>query len=59
MWLDRRITMDLGMIHLITRLSMKGPNPQQFYPGKATDLSLAQRIKEAYSDVEKGSEDTR
>ena len=27
MWLDWRITMDLELIHLITGLSMKGPNP--------------------------------
>jgi hypothetical protein len=46
--------MDLAMIHLITRLSMQGPDPHQFYPGKTSDRSLAQRIKEEYGDVEKG-----
>jgi hypothetical protein len=35
-------------IHLIT-----GPEPQQFYLGKALDCSLAQCIKEAYNEVEK------
>jgi hypothetical protein len=54
MWLDRRITMDLALIHLITGLSMQGPDPQQFYPGKASDRSLEQCIKEAYGEVEKG-----
>jgi hypothetical protein len=34
---------------------MKGIDPQQFYPGKASDRSLAQRIKEAYNEVEKGN----
>jgi len=33
---------------------MKGYDPQQFYPGKALDRSLAQHIKEAYGEVEKG-----
>jgi hypothetical protein len=33
---------------------VKGPDPQQFYPGKVVDRSLAQRIKEAYGEVEKG-----
>jgi hypothetical protein len=53
-WLDWRITVDLALIHQITGLSMKGPDPQQFYPGKASDRSLAQHIKEAYDEVEKG-----
>jgi hypothetical protein len=53
-WLDRHVTMDMVLIHLITGLSMQGPDPQQFYPGKAADLSLAQRIKEDYGNVEKG-----
>jgi hypothetical protein len=46
--------MDLVLIHLITGLSMQGPNPQQFYPGKTSYRSLAQHIKEYYGDVEKG-----
>jgi hypothetical protein len=33
---------------------MQGPDPQDFYPGKATDHALAQRIKDTYGDVEKG-----
>jgi hypothetical protein len=45
---------DPTLIHQITGLSMKGPNPQQFYLGKASDRSLAQCIKEAYGEVEKG-----
>jgi hypothetical protein len=53
-WLDRRITVDLTMIHRITGLSMQGPDPQEFYPGKASDRTLAQRIKDTYNDVEKG-----
>jgi hypothetical protein len=54
LWLDRHVTMDPALIHFITGLSMQGPDPQQFYPGKAADRSLAQRIKEDYGDVEKG-----
>jgi hypothetical protein len=42
------------LIHWITVLSVKGPDPQQFYPGKDSDRSLSQRIKEAYGEVEKG-----
>jgi hypothetical protein len=33
---------------------MQGPKSQEFYPGKAFDCALAQRIKETYDDVEKG-----
>jgi hypothetical protein len=54
LWLDRRITVDPTLIHLITGLSMQGPDPQKFYRGKTSDRSLAQRIKELYGDVEKG-----
>jgi len=45
---------DLTLIHLITGLSMQRPDPHRFYPGKTSDFSLVQRIKEAYGDVEKG-----
>jgi hypothetical protein len=45
---------DPMLIHRITGLSMQGPDPHQFYPGKAADRSLAQWIKEVYGDVEKG-----
>jgi hypothetical protein len=54
MWLDRCIIMDPVLIHLITGLSMQGPDPQQFYPRKTSDHSLEQCIKEDYGDVEKG-----
>jgi hypothetical protein len=54
LWLDRRITVDTALIHQITGLSMKGPEPQKFYPGKPSNPSLAQRIKESYGKVEKG-----
>jgi hypothetical protein len=53
LWLDRRITVDPVLIHQITRLSMQGPDPQYFYPGKVVDHALAQRIKNTYGDVEK------
>jgi hypothetical protein len=54
LWLDRCMTVDLTLIHMITGLSMQGPDPQQFYPGKAADRSQVQHIKETYDDVEKG-----
>jgi hypothetical protein len=54
LWLDRRITVDLMLIHLIIGLSMQGPDTRKFYPGKTSDRSLVQRIKEAYGNVEKG-----
>jgi len=44
--------MDLALIHLITKLSMQGPDPHQFYPGKTSNHSLAQQIKEEYGNVE-------
>jgi hypothetical protein len=33
---------------------MQGPDPQDFYPEKASDHALAQIIKDTYGDVEKG-----
>jgi hypothetical protein len=55
LWLYRCITINLVLIHTITRLSMQGPDPQDFYPGKVVDRSLAQKIKDIYGDVEKGT----
>jgi hypothetical protein len=46
--------MDPSLIHLIIGPSMQGSDPQKFYPGKTSDLSLAQRIKEDYGNAEKG-----
>jgi hypothetical protein len=51
--------MDPTLIHRIIGLSVKGPDPKQFYPGKASDCSLALCIKEDYEEVEKGNEVTR
>jgi hypothetical protein len=55
LWLDHRITVDPMLINQITGLSMQGPDPQDFYPGKSMDRALAQRIKDTYDDVEKGT----
>ena len=43
------------LINRIMGLSMQGPDPQDFYPRKAIDRALAQRIKDTYGDVEKGT----
>jgi len=56
LWLDRHITVDPALIQRITRLIMQGPDPQDFYPGKAADHALAQTIKDTYGDVEKGKQ---
>jgi hypothetical protein len=53
-WLNCHITVDPTLINQIRGLSMQGPDPQDFYPEKTMDLSLAQRIKDTYEDVEKG-----
>jgi hypothetical protein len=55
LWLNRRITVDPTLINRITGLSMQGPDPQDFYPRKTSDRALAQRIKDTYDDVEKGT----
>jgi hypothetical protein len=55
LWLDRRITVDPALINRITRLSMQGLDPHEYYSGKTADHALAQKIKEAYGDVEKGA----
>jgi hypothetical protein len=54
LWLDRCITVDRTFIHRITGLSMQGPDPHEFYPGKATNRALAHKIKDTYGDVKKG-----
>jgi hypothetical protein len=54
LWLDMHMTVDPRLIHMIIGLSVQGPDPHQFYPGKVSDHSLAQCIKETYDDVEKG-----
>jgi hypothetical protein len=41
LWLDRHITMDSTLIHLIIGLSMQGLDPQQFYLGNTSDHFLA------------------
>jgi hypothetical protein len=41
LWLDIRITIDPSLIHRINGLSMQGPDPQDFYPGKVADRALA------------------
>jgi hypothetical protein len=33
---------------------MQGDDPHDFYPGKAMERALAQRIKDTYDDVKKG-----
>ena len=53
--LDRCITVDPTLIDRITRLSMQGPNPHDFYPGKDAERAVAQRIKDTDGDVEKGT----
>jgi hypothetical protein len=55
LWLNRRITVDPTLINQIIGLIMQGLGPQDFYPGKTMDLSLAQNIKDTYKDVEKGT----
>jgi hypothetical protein len=55
LWLDRHIIVDLMLIHRITSLSIQGIDPQEFYPVKATDHTLAHKIKDTYGDVEKGT----
>jgi hypothetical protein len=53
---DRIIIVDPTLIHGIIGLSLKVSDPQQFYLGKTSNRLLAQRIKEAYGEVEKGKQ---
>jgi hypothetical protein len=55
LWLYHCIKVNPTLINQITGLSMQGPDPQDFYPGKAMDHTLAQRIKDTYEHVEKGT----
>jgi hypothetical protein len=54
LWLNYRITVDPVLINQIIGISMQGPDPHDYYPGKTVDCALSQNIKEAYGDVEKG-----
>jgi hypothetical protein len=55
LWLNYRIIVDPMLINQITELSMQGPDPQEFYPEKSMDRTLAQKIKDNYGNVEKGT----
>jgi hypothetical protein len=55
LWLNHRIIVDPMLINWITGISMQGPDPHDYYPGKTADRALAQKIKEAYGDVEEGA----
>jgi hypothetical protein len=55
LWPYRHITIDPMLIHRITGLSMQGTDPQDFYPGKFVDRALAQKIKDTYGNIEKGT----
>jgi hypothetical protein len=47
--------MDSTLINQIIGMSMQGPDQHYFYPGKTSDRALAQKIKETYGDVDKGT----
>jgi hypothetical protein len=55
LWLYKHITVDPTLIHRIPILSIQGPDPKEFYPVKAADHGLEQRIKDTYGDVDKGT----
>jgi hypothetical protein len=55
LWLNHRIIVDPTLINGITGLGMQGLDPHDYYPGKTADCALAQNIKEAYGDVDKGA----
>jgi hypothetical protein len=40
LWLNCHITVDPMLINYITGLIMQGPDPQDFYHGKAMDRAL-------------------
>jgi hypothetical protein len=40
LWLDHRITVDPTLINRIIGLSMQGPDPHEYYPGKTVDCAL-------------------
>jgi hypothetical protein len=55
LWIDHCITVERTLIHRITGLSMQGLDLQEFYSRKVADHALAQKIKDTYGDVEKGT----
>jgi hypothetical protein len=56
MWLKSCITIDPALINKITEPSMQGPDPHEYYLGNTMDHALSQNIKEAYGNVEKGTQ---
>jgi hypothetical protein len=54
LWLDHHINIDPVLINRINRLRMQGPDPHDYYPRKTAKDALAQKIKEAYGDGDKG-----
>jgi hypothetical protein len=45
LWLNHRINVYPSFINRIIGLSMKGPDPHEYYPGKTANRALSQKIK--------------
>jgi hypothetical protein len=58
-WLNHRIIVDLMLINWIIGLSMQGPDPQDFYPGKPWIALLHRILKTPTEMLRKECEATR
>jgi hypothetical protein len=60
LWLNSRITVDPVLINRITGLSMQGPDPHEYYPGKTVQTArFHRRLKRRMAMLKKVREVTR
>jgi hypothetical protein len=59
LWLDIHIIIELAPVHRITRLSMQGPNPQDFYLGRLQIAPWHRKLNIPMVMWRRGSDDTR
>ena len=53
LWLDRKVDLNVHLIHRITRLSKRGTDPVKHFVGKELDRQTAERMKRLYN-LQKG-----
>ena len=53
LWLDRKVDLNVHLIHRITGLSKRGSDPAKHFVGKELDRQTAKRMKHLYN-LQKG-----
>ena len=48
LWLDRKVSMEIELIAVITGLPLGVPNPTPFFAAKDKDIALTNNLKDKY-----------